>query len=57
MACTPTDEFGSDRARLESALRYCGFAPVAANDLLTEHSWGRPAAPCSAVGTTPPEEQ
>ncbi|MER6684598.1 DUF6283 family protein [Streptomyces olivaceoviridis] len=44
VACTPTDEFGADRARLEGFYRRFGFAPAAPADRLTEHTWQRPAA-------------
>jgi GNAT superfamily N-acetyltransferase len=41
VVCTPTDEHGADRARLEGFYRRHGFAPVAAEARLTEHPWDR----------------
>jgi hypothetical protein len=42
MACTPTDEFGADRTRLEAFYRRHEFAPVDAALRLSEHTWQRP---------------
>ncbi|MDX3020072.1 DUF6283 family protein [Streptomyces acidiscabies] len=44
VVCTPTDEFGADRARLEAFYRRHGFAPAAPGNRLTAHSWQRPPA-------------
>ncbi|MFF2228930.1 hypothetical protein ACFVV7_37055 [Streptomyces globisporus] len=58
VACTPTDEFGADRVRLEDFFRRHGFAPVAAGDRLCDHTWERPPAarPTSATVTVPHQE-
>jgi N-acetylglutamate synthase-like GNAT family acetyltransferase len=41
LACTPTDESGAGRARLEAFYRRHGFAPVDPADRLSEHTWQR----------------
>ncbi|MFD7861410.1 hypothetical protein [Streptomyces sp. NPDC059783] len=51
VVCTPTDEFGADRARLENFFRRHGFAPIAAGDRLSAHPWERPPAPRPATVT------
>lgn len=58
VACTPTDEFGADRARLEDFFRRHGFAPVGAEDRLSDHPWERPPAPrpTPATVTVPHQE-
>ncbi|MFF9675844.1 hypothetical protein ACF1GS_29760 [Streptomyces eurythermus] len=43
VACTPTDEHGADRGRLESFYRRFGFAFTSPADRLTQHTWQRPA--------------
>ncbi|QYA98742.1 hypothetical protein KZO11_36845 [Streptomyces anulatus] len=58
IVCTPTDEFGADRSRLENLFRRHGFAPVAAGDRLSEHPWERPPEPRPAsVGPTVPHQE
>lgn len=42
LACTPTDEFGADRTRLEAFYRRREFAPVDPALRLSEHTWQRP---------------
>ncbi|KUN17580.1 hypothetical protein AQJ11_37595 [Streptomyces corchorusii] len=42
LACTPTDEFGADRTRLEALYRRHGFVPVDPAHRLSEHTWQRP---------------
>ncbi|MCX4791889.1 GNAT family N-acetyltransferase [Streptomyces sp. NBC_01221] len=42
LACTPTGEFGTDRARLEGFYRRHGFAPVTPAHRLSDHTWERP---------------
>jgi hypothetical protein len=42
VVCTPTDEFGADRQRLEHLYRRHGFAAATPENQLTEHSWQRP---------------
>ncbi|MFJ5733945.1 hypothetical protein [Streptomyces microflavus] len=58
VGCPPTDEFGANRAHLENLFRRHGFAPVAAEDRLTEHPWERPPAPyrTHATPTVPHQE-
>ncbi|MEV8546984.1 GNAT family N-acetyltransferase [Streptomyces sp. NPDC051572] len=54
VVCTPTDEYGADRARLEAFYRRHGFTPVAPEDRLTEHPWER--MPQTATPTTEHQE-
>lgn len=42
LACTPTDEFGADRARLEAFYRRHGFALADPAHRLSGHAWQRP---------------
>ncbi|MFJ3365779.1 GNAT family N-acetyltransferase [Streptomyces anthocyanicus] len=42
LACTPTDEFGADRTRLEAFYRRHGFTPADPAHRLSEHTWQRP---------------
>ncbi|MFD4576748.1 hypothetical protein ACFWNK_30830 [Streptomyces sp. NPDC058417] len=44
VVCTPTDEFGADRRRLEHFYRRHGFAAATPENQLTKHSWQRPPA-------------
>ncbi|MFE7133711.1 GNAT family N-acetyltransferase [Streptomyces sp. NPDC057638] len=49
VVCTPTDEFGADRTRLENIARRHGFTPVAPGTRRTGHTWERPAHPRSTT--------
>jgi GNAT superfamily N-acetyltransferase len=42
VVCTPTDEHGADRPRLEALYRRFGFTPVAPERRLSDHTWERP---------------
>lgn len=52
LVCTPTDEFGTDRSRLENFYRRFGFSATSPEHRLTDHTWQRPARSTSC-GTNP----
>lgn len=49
LVCTPTDEYGADRARLEAWYRRHGFTPGAAPR--TVHTWARTPAVANRENT------
>ncbi|MFG3403731.1 DUF6283 family protein [Streptomyces sp. NPDC048142] len=55
VVCTPTDEYGADRPRLEALYRRFGFTPVAQEHRLSAHSWQRPPH-TTTIRTTPHQE-
>ncbi|MEV8606201.1 hypothetical protein AB0465_40775 [Streptomyces griseoviridis] len=56
VVCTPTDEYGADRARLERLYRRHHFAPVGPGNRLTQHTWQRPPHTTTAPATIPHQE-
>ncbi|MFH9067550.1 hypothetical protein ACH4GM_41105 [Streptomyces coeruleorubidus] len=50
LACTPTDEFGADRTRLEDFYRCHGFGPADPAHRLSEHTWQRPRTARASSG-------
>lgn len=55
VVCTPTDEYGADRPRLEALYRRFGFTPVAPEHRLSDHTWQRPPH-TTTIRTTPHQE-